>query len=356
VTSLIGCESVTSGLSASILCPKHIALLAADPSGVRFVCPAGCSFLSPVPGVINLLPAHEPPNETSDHYSLQWGAEVDFASFYRSHPQALSVMTSKQMGWPGLVERVRSKAREGRVQVFDAACGYGGLLMDLFARPVPDGLQYIGADIHEALPFIERPEDIGPERALLLRWDISDPLPTNDLFDVIVCRAAIHHTPEPRDTFRCLVDRLAPGGLIAITLYARKGPMREASDDALRGRIVPMAARDAFDLARQFTLLGADLQASQGSIEIAQDLPFLGIRAGRYGVHEFIYHHLVKCWFNSDFGERYSDVVNFDWYHPPYAYRYEASEIAAWFAEHGLEIVATNSTKAQHYFEGRRSA
>ena len=34
-------------------------------------------------------------------------------------------------------------------------------------------------------------------------------------------------------------------------------------------------------------------------------------------------------------------IVNFDWYHPTYAYRYELEEIAAWFVENGIEIKAT---------------
>jgi SAM-dependent methyltransferase len=337
-----------------IRCPDHAAPLTFSPLGDEFVCPSGCHFASPAPGVIDLLSDTRGADQTSEHYSLQWGPDVDFASFYRTHPEALSAMTSKQMGWPNLIDRVRARAGLEELWLFDAACGYGGLLMDLFAPPAPVGLHYVGADIHGALSAIMRPGGTGPERALLVRWDISTPLPTHQMFDVIVCRAAIHHTRDPRATFQGLVSRLAPGGTIAITAYARKSPMREAVDDALRTRIVPMASRDALDLARQFTLLGRDLQVSEGTIEITQDLPFLGIKAGRFKIQEFIYDYFMKCWFNQSFGERYSDIVNFDWYHPAHAYRYEPLEIARWFAEHDLELVETISTKAQHYFEGRR--
>jgi hypothetical protein len=89
---------------------------------------------------------------------------------------------------------------------------------------------------------------------------------------------------------------------------------------------------------------------------IAQDLPFLNIRAGEYDVQSFIYDHFLKCWFNPEFGERYSDVVNFDWYHPQYAYRYEPQEIQVWFDENGIKVDQVSSTKAQHYFEGRRES
>ena len=338
-----------------ILCPTHGSELVSETSSRNYRCSSGCSFLSPAPGVIDLLPERRSDDQTSEHYSLQWGAEVDFASFYRSNPDALSVMTSKQMGWPRLIERIRALANSKKVSLLDAACGYGGLFQDLFASVAPGGLTYLGADIHGSLAAISRPDTIDSKRARFLRWDISDPVPTDEIFDFVICRAAIHHTENPRATFRSLVSRLAPGGTIAITVYAKKSPMRETSDDAMRAQMVPMPPREAFDLARQFTLLGRDLQSSEGKIEIAQDLPFLGIKGGQYKIQEFIYDYFLKCWFNPKFGERYSDVVNFDWYHPPYAYRYEPEEVRTWFDEHNLEISDFCSTKAQHYFEGRRS-
>ena len=335
-----------------ILCPTHRTGLTVDSTGRHYLCLAGCSFLAPAPGVIDLLPQDRSSDQTSKHYSLQWGSDVDFASFCKTNPDALSVMTSKQMGWPSLVERIREQSFKGSVRLLDAACGYGGLFQDLFAPPGAVGLNYLGADIHQALSTIQRPNDVGPDRASFLRWDISEPLPTDEVFDYVICRAAIHHTPDPAATFRSLVSRLAPGGTVAITVYAKKPATREASDDALRSLIVPKSPQEALGLARQFTLLGRDLQGCEEKIEIAQDLPFLGIKAGRYGIQEFIYDHFVKCWFNPSFGERYSDVVNFDWYHPPYAYRYEPEDIHHWFDENNLQIDRFFSTKAQHYFEG----
>ena len=33
-------------------------------------------------------------------------------------------------------------------------------------------------------------------------------------------------------------------------------------------------------------------------------------------------------------------AVNFDWYHPKYAHRYEEGEIKRWFEEKGLKVVS----------------
>lgn len=336
-----------------IICPEHREPLSAETAGA-YLCPRGCRFAAPAPGVIDLM--GETSTMTAEHYSLQWGSEVDFGSFYRQKRSDLTAMTSRQMGWPALIASIRDRARVEAVSLLDAACGYGGLFGDLFEDPAPSKLTYLGVDIHGALASIARPAGAGPDRALFARWDMSEPLPTNHLFDVVICRAAIHHTPDPRRTFRNLSERLAPGGTMAVTAYAKKPPMREASDDALRDRIVPMSPTDALALVRQFTTLGKDLQASDATIEITEDLPFLQIKAGRYGVQEFIYDHFLKCWFNPSFGERYSDIVNFDWYHPPYAYRYQVGEVEEWFTENGLDVIDIQTTKAQHYVLGRRRA
>ena len=148
-----------------ILCPAHGKALAPNASGQNYLCPNGCSFPSPAPGVVDLLPEQRAQDQTSEHYSLQWGSDVDFASFYRSNPDALSVMTSKQMGWPALIARIREQSNLGRVRLLDAACGYGGLFQDLFAKPAPAGLNYLGADIHGALMTIRRPDAVEPDRS-----------------------------------------------------------------------------------------------------------------------------------------------------------------------------------------------
>lgn len=288
---------------------------------------------------------------TASHYAKQWGRESGFADFIRRSPELTCFMPAKQLGWQKLFERIRREASDKETSVYDAGCGFGLIFQDLFAAPIPARLSYLGADIHGRLDEIDNPHS----RARFVHRDISEPLPANEQFDFVICRAAIHHTPDPRATFRNLVKALKPGGTIAISAYAKKAPMREAVDDALRSTITKLSPDEAMSLAKQFSALGRDLQGSQGEIVIASDLPFLGIKAGRYGIQEFIYDHLIKCWFNREYGD-HSDIVNFDWYHPPYAYRYEPKDIEAWFAEEKLEIAYSTSTKAQHYFEGSAKA
>lgn len=283
---------------------------------------------------------------TARHYSKQWGGGLDFASFVAENPKAAEVMPARQLPWAALLEGIIERAGAERTTVFDAACGFGDVLKQLTARGAPSKLTYVGADIHDELGRIET----SPE-AELIQWDITSPLPNARRFDFIICRAAIHHTPDPPATYRTLASQLAPGGVLAISAYAVKSPMREAVDDRLREMITPMEPDDAFSVASQFTRLGRDLQISEGVIEIAEDLPLLGIKAGTYGVQDFVYRYFLKCWYNENFSERHCDLVNFDWYHPPYAYRFAMSELEEWATSNGLEIRRQASTDAQHYLE-----
>jgi len=293
---------------------------------------------------------------TAEHYSAQWGPEVAFLDFIERNPKALQFMPSGRLGWPGLFDRIRERSRDRLTLVFDAGCGYGGIFSRLFADRVPEHLGYLGADIHLALSAIKRPAGVPLSIARFVRWDISRPLPVVQQFDYVICRNALMHTPDPPRTLRSLAARLKRGGTIAVSVYARKPLLREIVDDGLRARIVPLATPEALALARQFTSLARDLQASSGKIVISDDLPFFGIKRGEYGIHEFLYDNIIKCWHNPTFGEKYSDIVNFDWYHPPYAYRFMRDEIVGWFEELGLRVTVAESIPAQHYIEAVKKA
>lgn len=305
-------------------------------------------------GILDLVGDLVSDRGTADHYTKQWGASLGIGHFLKSNTAAASVTPGKQLGWSSLFAQIRKAAARRSTSVYDAGCGFGGVFAELFAAPTPTHLEYVGADIHGALGDIAQPEEFDRRRGLFVRWDISEPFPSRSKFDFVVCRAAIHHTAQPDHTFESLASALKKGGCLAISAYARKAPMREAIDDLFRGSIRSMPPEKALDVCRQFTALGKALQACGGMVEVRSDLPLLGIKQGTYGVQEFVYDHFMKCWFNQDFGDEYSDVVNYDWYHPTYAFRYELAEIVGWFEASGLDVTRTTSIKAQHYVEGVR--
>ncbi len=301
-------------------------------------------------GVTDFMPRKF--SQTAAHYGEQWGPSINYPEFARNNPDAMKITLGRQLGWYDLFDRIREESCRHIVTVYDAACGFGAIADALFRDPVPAGLQYLGADIHDALKANKKPKGVDPERIRIIRWDISDPLPIAQKFDYVLCRAALHHTPDPARSFAALVQSLKVGGTLAISTYAIKARVREIVDDALRNDIHKMPNAQALTVINEFTRLARDIQKTAAKITIESDLKYLGIPKGSYNVHAFIYDFLMKNWYNESFGERYSDVVNFDWYHPAYAYRYSIDELKAWFRTAGLTITGAASVTAQHYLEG----
>jgi SAM-dependent methyltransferase len=259
-------------------------------------------------------------------------------------------MPAAKLGWNRLFGEISGRARGETVAVYDAGCGFGGIAEELAAAGPP--ALYVGADVHTSLAPIAERIDGFARWGILLRWDVTRPLPVDGRFDYVLCRAAIHHTPDPPATFRALAGALAPGGTLAISAYARKGAAREAVDDALRARIGALPPEEAFAACEAFTALGRALAEISERVRVPVDVPLLGLRAGEYGVQQLVYDHLLKCFWNESWGERFSTLVNYDWYHPEHAHRYEVDELRAWFEDAGLHVRSETSTAAQHYLEG----
>lgn len=339
----------------TLLCPRCAARLTLvarpEPAASGWTC-ADCGFTARGdPNYSELVTLSD--DATAEHYSLQWGGELGFLDFMQHNPAAKAVTPGAQMGWPALFEEIRERAVTGRVSVYDAACGFGGIAAEIIDQQTVGGMTYVGADIHSALDVIRKNVVAFDRCGMLLRWDITRPPPIEEKFDFAICRAALHHTPDPRASFRALCSTLKPGGKIAISVYRKKSVCREACDDALREIIRKLPTQEAFAACRQFTILGKALQAVTEKVGIEEDLPLLGIRKGQYAVQELIYYNLLKCFYNVQFAERYSTLVNYDWYHPEFAYRYELDEVKSWFAENGLRLTETQSIEAQHFLLGR---
>jgi SAM-dependent methyltransferase len=301
---------------------------------------------------VDLLAGKE--DATGAHYSLQWGKKLGFLEFLQNKPQAKEVMAASKLGWNKLFGEVINRAKSETLYIYDAACGFGGIANEIIDDTTNRNLVYVGADIHNSLQIIPEKIRAFDRCGFLMRWDIMNQLPVLEKFDYVLCRAALHHTSDPARTFTALCSSLRPGGTIAISVYNRKSICREAADDALRSRIAKMSPEEAFEVSQEFTFLGRALQKIQEEVVIPEDLPLLGIKKGNLKVQTLIYDHFIKCFYNPEFGERHSTLVNFDWYHPPFAYRFTMEEVKAWFADNKINIGETFSTHFQHYITGEK--
>ena len=188
-------------------------------------------------------------------------------------------------------------------------------------------------------------QGVNDPRIVFLQADINK-LPFPDgFFDFISCDQVIHHTPDPRAAFEHLRRKLRIGGEICCYVYRKKAAIREFVDDYVRERLSGMPIDEALDVCEGITRLGKALAGLKAEIVLEEDIPVLGIKKGTHDVQRFVHWNIMKCFWNDDFDFFTNNIVNFDWYHPEYCFRYTPEEFRAWFAQ-GWDIQAWDEQEA----------
>ncbi|HEX2059552.1 MAG TPA: methyltransferase domain-containing protein [Thermoanaerobaculia bacterium] len=240
----------------------------------------------------------------------------------------------------------------GAGRVLDAGCG-GGFSSGLYLSEQSRG-QWVGADISEAI-------DVARDRlghfpgTEFVQADVLELPFAEESFDVILSEGVLHHTPSTERAFKSLVPLLKRGGEVMFYVYRRKGPIREFSDDYIRGIVAPMAPEEAWDALRPLTKLAQALSELKTEVDVPEDIPYLGIKAGRQDVQRLIYWSFLKLFWNDQWTFEQNNHVNFDWYHPRYAHRQSEEEITRWCRESGLEIRRVYAEESGYSFRAVRT-
>ncbi len=167
----------------------------------------------------------------------------------------------------------------------------------------------------------------------------------DEFFDFINCDQVIHHTPDPPTTFKNLGKKLKSGGEVCCYVYAKKAVIREYVDDYIRDRIKDMSIDEALEVCDGITKMGKAFSDLKQQVTLEADIPILGIKKGTYDVQRFLHWNIMKCFWNDDFDFFTNNIVNVDWYHPVYCFRYTPDEFRAWFKD-GWEILAWDEQDA----------
>jgi SAM-dependent methyltransferase len=221
--------------------------------------------------------------------------------------------------------------------LLDAGCGAALSSLALFGSRLKS-VRFIGVDISEAVRVAaHRCAEQGVEAAFLQDDLLSLPFPPGSV-DVIFSEGVLHHTDSPRDSFNRLAALLAPGGRFLFYVYKRKGPIREFSDDFIRGALRDMDPEEAWRAMEPLTKLGVALGELGIEIEIPEDIELLEIPAGRYDIQRFFYWHVAKAYYRPELSFDELNHINYDWYAPANAHRQTLEEVRAWCAEADLEV------------------
>jgi len=273
--------------------------------------------------------------QTGDSFGYKWQQRATYDS-HEVH-QVCRQWLLRRYGFHSVDEMRRFFASRGRI--LDAGCG-SGFSASLWMDPSWQGegnAEWIGADISSAIDVAQ--ERLGSTTGThFLQTDMMQLPFRPHTFDTVFAEGVLHHTHSTERALQSLVSCLKPGGQILFYVYRRKGPIREFTDDYIRECIAGLDPEKAWAELRPLTKLGQAMAELRAEIEVPEDIPYLGIKAGRYDVQRLLYWHFAKLYWNERFSFEENNHVNFDWYHPRYAHRHTEEEIRRWCDEAGLVI------------------
>jgi len=160
----------------------------------------------------------------------------------------------------------------------------------------------------------------------------------DESFDFIVSNGVFHHTPNTKLALKNSITKLKKGGKCLFYIYKKKSPMREFSDDYIRSKVSDLPYELAWNEMKAITNFGKSLHEQSIEINTPNDIEILGIKKGKYDLQRFIYQYFFKCFWNDSWGYDYSNLTNFDWYHPKFSWRHTENEIRDWCREFQLDI------------------
>lgn len=228
----------------------------------------------------------------------------------------------------------------GRTWLIDAGCGAGGKV-ETMARMNPDA-EVVGLDLSGAVEPARK--NLAPfPRTHFVQADLTRPPFRRNTFDFMVSDGVLHHTPNTRTAFEALLPALRSGGTILIHTYRVLNPIREFTDDHIRATTTKMTPEQCWEASKAFTELGRALHRCNLTVDVPVDLPILGIEKGPVPLQRLFYNRLFQCFWNEDFTFDENNLVNFDWFHPPYAYRHTREEVRGWFEAAGLLQIHVHS-------------
>lgn len=272
--------------------------------------------------------------QTSDTFAYKWRRRETYDS---PRVQAHSRQWMLERYCEGDPSRLDAWLADGPRILLDAGCGSGYSALLLFGERLRDH-DYLGVDISDAV-------DVARERfreasipGEFLQCDLMDlPVPDGSV-DLVFSEGVLHHTDSVEKAVAYLARKLVPGGRFLFYVYARKGPVREFTDDFVRERLRNLSDEEAWKALEPLTRLGVALGELGAEVEVPEDVPLLGIPKGRYDVQRLFYYYVVKAFYRPDFTLEEMTHVNFDWFRPLNCHRHTPEEVRTFCEQAGLAI------------------
>ncbi|MCU0372732.1 MAG: class I SAM-dependent methyltransferase [Ignavibacteria bacterium] len=281
-------------------------------------------------------------SQTQSTFGYQWSRTDTYDSETASNAMKEWLLERYCEGRPEMLKKYLGGG--GKI-ILDAGCGggYSGSL--LFGEELNNNY-YLGVDISDAVSNAKRRFQEMNLKGEFLKASILDlPVPDESV-DIIFSEGVLHHTDSTEKALKYLAKKIKKGGLFMFYVYAKKAVIREFSDDFIREELKDKTNEEAWEALKPLTKLGIALGELKEEIEVPEEIPYLGIKKGRYNIQRFFYWNIMKAFYRSDFSLEEMNHINFDWYRPLNCFRHTEEEIRKYCLESNLSIEFFNSQEA----------
>jgi SAM-dependent methyltransferase len=272
--------------------------------------------------------------QTAECFGFKWQQQDTYESEEMKAKSKKWLLERYCAGDPRRLEKWLGKTRK---LILDVGCGSGFSALLFFGDYLREH-DYLGMDISSAVRIAkERFEDSG-YRGYFLQADLKNlPIPDN-YADIIFCEGVLHHTDSVEESLRSLTTKLKTGGRIFFYVYRKKAAIREFTDDFIRNRLKHLSDEESWEALKPLTKLGIALGKLNVTINVPQDIDFLGIKKGEMDIQRFFYWNICKLFFSTELKEDELNHINFDWFRPLNCHRHTPEEIIAYCEATGLKL------------------
>lgn len=275
--------------------------------------------------------------QTQSSFSFKWGRRDTYEWLLGESDDApQTAWLLEKYGFASTAEWAR-KFSSG-AHVLDLGCGAGSASWPWLSSKAWSGhAMWVGVDISDSIDVAADLLGKFSNTHFAQADALHLPFPDGS-FDFILSEGVLHHTPSTADAITSAARALRQGGELYFYVYRRKGPIREFTDEYIRQTIADLSDEDAWAVMRSLTSLGRKLSDLHATVEVEEDIPLLGIKAGKEDVQRLIYWNFAKLYWNDALSFEENVHVNFDWYRPRYAHRQTEAELRGWCEAAGLSI------------------
>jgi arsenite methyltransferase len=274
--------------------------------------------------------------QTMEAFGYKWKNEATYRWVRKTGDQGeYAIWLSEKYGFASAAEWCR---HFGGKRFLDLGCGAGmASYFWLASSDWEPRAPWVGVDISDAVDVAREHLHHVPNTHFVQADALQLPFP-DETFEAILSEGVLHHTQSTRQAIESAARVLMTGGELNFYVYRRKAPAREFTDDHVRERLRDLTDEEAWIAMRSLTKLARNLAALKAEVIVDEDVPVLGIKAGRQDVQRLIYWNFAKLYWNDAFDFEENVHVNYDWYRPAYAHRQSADEISEWCRGAGLVI------------------